>query len=298
MKSFNEKLKSYVSLVDLSLDGFVQVIDDAQKTISEASRYSLLVGGKRIRPVLCLATAELFDTDKSDFLPYACAIEMIHTFSLIHDDLPAMDNDDYRRGRLTSHKVFGEGVAVLTGDSLLNKAYETMLSDCIINPKKGKIEAISAICTATGDNGMIGGQIIDLESENKSIPYDLLKKMHSMKTGALIKVPVIAACYIAQTPADIVAVLEQYASLIGLAFQIKDDILDVTSDSESMGKTVGKDAKSKKSTYISLFGISKAKELLEETTNQAFACLNNIENRGFDVKFLKNFTKYLLKREN
>lgn len=295
---FKDKITFYAKSVESGLDRFFPLNNDEQKTISDAARYSLLGGGKRIRPILCLAVGEIFDTPMEDIIPYACAIEMIHTFSLVHDDLPCMDNDDYRRGRLTSHKVFGEGIAVLAGDALANKAYEIMLHDCMMHPKEGKIEAAHAICFATGDNGMIGGQTIDLESEHKKIPYELLKKMHSMKTGALIKAPIMAACFISQAASFEKSIFEQYANSIGLAFQIKDDILDVTSDMETMGKTIGKDASEEKSTYVSLFGLRKAQEILTDTTKQAFRSLESIKAKGYNVEFLEILTEYLLRRIN
>ena len=295
---FKEKVNLFIRSVDDGLNRFFPSSDDVQKTISDAARYSLLGGGKRIRPILCLAVGELFGTPMNDLIPYACAVEMIHTFSLVHDDLPCMDNDDYRRGRLTSHKVYGEGIAVLAGDALANKAYEIMLQDCLAHPKDGKIEAAHVICHATGDKGMIGGQTVDIESEHQKIPYELLKKMHSMKTGALIKAPIMAACFISQATCDEKYIFEQYADAIGLAFQIKDDILDVTSDMETMGKTVGKDVTEEKSTYVSLFGLKKAEEILNTTTDQAFQSLESIKAKGYNVEFLEILTEYLLRRIN
>ncbi|MHB1485393.1 MAG: polyprenyl synthetase family protein [Saccharofermentanales bacterium] len=292
------QMKIYTNLIDSALDRFYPEIQEEQKTISNASRYSLLAGGKRIRPVLCLATGSLFGTSAETLLPYACAIEMIHAFSLIHDDLPGMDNDDYRRGKLTNHKVFGEGIAILAGDALINKAYEIMIADCISYPANGKLEAMFAICKATGDQGMIGGQVIDLESEHKLISKELLKKLHSMKTGALIKAPVIAACRIGQAGADESRILESYADYIGLAFQIKDDILDVTSDSQKMGKTTGKDSASEKSTYVSLYGLEKSQEFLTDTIDRAFQSLNEMKILGYEIGFLNDLTDFLFKREN
>jgi len=293
---FDEKMNEYAKLIEEGLNRYFPQNSTEQQKIVDASRYSLLAGGKRIRPVLCLAVGDLFNTPKEDLMPFACAIEMIHTFSLIHDDLPCMDNDDYRRGRLTNHKVFGEGIAVLAGDALANKAYEIMLCDCMAHPKKGKIEAAYVISEATGENGMIGGQTIDLESEHRQISYDLLKKMHSMKTGALIKAPILASCLISQAAGAEKDLLEEYADAIGLAFQIKDDILDIVSDSEIMGKTVGKDTKEEKSTYVSLFGLPKAEELLQISTEQAFRNLDQIKRKGYDTAFLNLLTDYLLKR--
>jgi len=297
MLLFKEKINQYTSLIEDGLNKYYPEIAGEQQTISKACRYSLLGNGKRIRPVLCLAVGELLCVPFADLLPYACSIEMIHTFSLIHDDLPSMDNDDYRRGRLTCHKVFGEGVAVLAGDSLLNKAYETMLFDCINHPKDGKLQAALIISCSTGDLGMIGGQIIDIESEHKTIGYDLLKKMHSMKTGALIKAPIIAACHIGKANINEHEIFEEYANAIGLAFQIKDDILDVISNSDIMGKTVGKDSLVEKSTYVSIFRIDKAQELLISTTQNAFENLQKLQSVGYDTSFLASFTEYLLKRD-
>lgn len=293
---FQEKMQYYVDLTEENLDRYFPQTPSEQRKIVEAARYSLLAGGKRIRPVLCLAFGEIFGTPLEDLMPFACAVEMIHTFSLIHDDLPGMDNDDYRRGKLTNHKVYGEGIAILAGDALANKAYEIMLQACIDHPQKGKTEAAYAISQATGDRGMIGGQTIDLESEHQRISYDTLKKMHAMKTGALIKAPILAAFHVSKAPQKIKTLMESYADAIGLAFQIKDDILDVVSDSESMGKTVGKDLAGEKSTYVSLFGLQKAEELLQTTTAQAFDSLEKIRNMGYDTGFLYSLTDYLLKR--
>ncbi len=295
---FQTKMEDYLKIVESGLDRFFPASCEPQKTVSEAARYSLLAGGKRIRPVLCLSVGALFGTPAQELLPYACAIEMIHTFSLIHDDLPAMDNDDYRRGRLTCHKIYGEGIAVLAGDALANKAYEIMLEDCSKCPKQEKIDAAAVICRATGDCGMIGGQTIDLESEHQKIPVDLLRKMHAMKTGALIKAPVLAACSLSKAPEDILAALSQYADALGLAFQIKDDILDVTSDSKTMGKTIGKDCLEEKSTYVTLFGLEKAQDILQETTRQAFSVLQTVKTRGYDTGFLEDLTDYLLQRKS
>ena len=309
---FKEKMSEYAMLVETSLKRFLPQIEGEQQTIAEAARYSLLDGGKRIRPVLCLAVGDLLDshredllpqredlhTSRKDLLPYGCAIEMIHAFSLIHDDLPCMDNDDYRRGRLTSHKVFGEGIAVLAGDALINRAYEIMLEDCAEHPRKGKIEAVLGIAAATGMCGMIGGQTMDLENEHRRISHETLMRMHRMKTGALIKAPVTASCLICQAPTLESHLLGDYAEAIGLAFQIKDDVLDATSDRETLGKTAGKDFAEEKSTYVSLFGLPKAEELLKTTTVDAFRHLDTLKEMGYDTVFLHGLTEFLLQRKN
>ncbi len=301
---FKEKMNEYAMLIETSLRRFLPQIEGDQRTIAEAARYSLLDGGKRIRPILCLAAGDLLCSHqkdlfppREDLLPYACAIEMIHAFSLIHDDLPCMDNDDYRRGRLTSHKVYGEGIAVLAGDALINRAYEIMLEDCTEHPSKGKIEAIQAIASSTGMYGMIGGQTMDLENEHRRISYETLMRMHRMKTGALIKAPVTASCLICQAPLLESRLLGDYAEAIGLAFQIKDDVLDATSDRETLGKTAGKDFAENKSTYVSLFGILKAEELLKTTTDDAFRHLNTLKKMGYDTVFLDGLTEFLLQRK-
>jgi len=298
MVNFTEEINIYKNTIDNKLTDCYPEIDGEQSIISQACRYSLLAGGKRIRPILCLATSRMLGVDINKVIEFACAIEMIHTFSLIHDDLPGMDNDDFRRGRKTCHKIYGEAIAILAGDALLNKAYENMIRECIDYPSEGKVKAMYSISKATGEYGMIGGQVIDIQSEDKEISFELLKKLHAMKTGALLKAPVMVALSIAEADEKTKKTLEKYADDIGLAFQIKDDILDVVSTTEEMGKTVGKDAKSKKSTYVTLLGLELANEKLESTIKSAFSQLDKLENYGFNVEFLKELTNYLLIRKN
>ena len=298
MVDFKRKLDNYKSIIDDKLYSCFPEISEEHGLISQACRYSLLAGGKRIRPVLCLAVAEMLDTKLTDVLDFACAIEMIHTFSLIHDDLPGMDNDDFRRSRPTCHKVYGEAIAILAGDALLNKAYDNMIKHCMDNPSAGKMRAMHLISRATGENGMIGGQVIDILSEDKSISFELLKKLHLMKTGALLKAPVMVAANIAESDDKTKNLLEKYSEESGLAFQIKDDILDVVSTTEEMGKTVGKDEKSNKSTYVTLLGLKTSEIQLEASIDRAAGYLDELERSGFKVDFLKELTYYLLKRKN
>jgi len=298
MLNFKEELDYYKKIIDDKLMECFPGIEGEHGLISQACNYSLLAGGKRIRPVLSLATAKMLGVEIGEVIEFACAIEMIHTFSLIHDDLPGMDNDDFRRGRPTCHKVYGEAIAILAGDALLNKAYDNMLSHSIKYPSEGKIKAMHTISKATGEYGMIGGQTIDILSEDKQISFELLKNLHSMKTGALLKAPVMIASNIANVNNQTSELLEKYSEDIGLAFQIKDDILDVVSTSEEMGKTVGKDAISNKSTYVTLLGLELAQEHLESAVKSAYEQLDKLENNGYKVDFFRDLTYYLLKRKN
>ncbi len=294
--NFKEKQQSYADIVNNFLENYLRENDLPEKSIYSAMRYSLLAGGKRLRPVLAIAACELLGGKINEILPFACAIEMIHTYSLIHDDLPAMDNDDYRRGKLTNHKKYGEALAILAGDGLLNLAFELMLestaNDC--NNISEKVKAMSYIARSSGIHGMIAGQVIDTESENKEISYQTLEYMHRYKTGALIKAPVLSSAIICKASDEDYTSLEGYADNLGLAFQIKDDILDVEGNTEMLGKKVGSDESKKKTTYVSLYGIEKSKQLLNETTRKA---IGNIERFGSDAAFLKELAEYLIVRE-
>ena len=264
-----------------------------QRNIYESQIYSISNGGKRLRPVLALAVCEALKGKKEYVLPFAAAIEKIHTYSLVHDDLPAMDNDDYRRGKLSTHKVYGEALGILTGDALLNSAFETMSECCekYLHDCPDMIKAMSYITRAAGCEGMIGGQVIDIESEGKgTMSYELLRKMHSYKTGALIKAPVIASAIICNSSKDVIHALEKYSVALGLAFQIKDDLLDVEGEFDKLGKTIGKDSKNKKPTYVTSFGIQRAQELLEEATSMA---INSVKIPEINSGFLIYLAKYL-----
>lgn len=294
---FKEQLEEYISLVNEYLDRYVAEKELPEKSVYTSMRYSLLAGGKRLRPVLALAVCDMLGGRREEVLPFACAVEMIHTYSLIHDDLPAMDNDDYRRGRLTNHKVYGEALAILAGDGLLNLAFEVML-ESILKSKENqelKVRAAAVIAKASGVEGMIAGQVIDLESENKKIAAEILDRMHRHKTGALIKAPVVSAAVLCGAGGDSISKLECFAQNLGLAFQIKDDILDVEGSLEKLGKKTGSDAQKDKSTYVSLYGLEKSKEMLNEITEEAVMSLKDF---GEKAVFLEKLAKYLVNRDN
>ena len=240
------------------------------ETIAKGMEYAILNGGKRLRPFLLFVILELLNENINKGVKSAIALEMIHSYSLVHDDLPALDNDDYRRGKLTTHKVFGEAEGILIGDSLLTYAFyvlsqknlELLSSEQIVN-------IISKTSEYAGINGMIGGQMIDIQSENKKIDLETLKYIHSHKTGKLIKLPIEIACIIANVEKDKREVLEEYADLIGLAFQVKDDILDVEGTFEDLGKPVGSDVDLHKATYPSILGMEESKKILNDTVEKA-----------------------------
>ncbi len=245
-----------------------------------------MAGGKRLRPVLSLAVCDMLEGDREDVMPFACAIEMIHAYSLIHDDLPCMDNDDFRRGKPTNHKVFGEAKAILAGDALLNTACEIMLDAVLADDRDplGKAAAARIIMDAAGSAGMIAGQIIDLESEHASISFEELCRMHRLKTGALIRASILSAARLCRADQKIWEALDRYGQYIGLAFQIKDDLLDYEGDAEVIGKSTGSDEKNHKSTYVTLLGIKKAKELLKETVEEAVKVLKDLQSADFLIK--------------
>ena len=246
------------------------------ETIAKGMEYAILNGGKRLRPFLLFLTLELLNEDIKKGVKSAIALEMIHSYSLVHDDLPALDNDDYRRGKLTTHKVFGEAEGILIGDSLLTYAFyilsqknlKFLSSEQIVN-------IISKTSEYAGINGMIGGQMIDIESENKKIDLETLKYIHSHKTGKLIKLPIEIACIIANVEKDKREFLEEYADLIGIAFQVKDDILDVEGTFEELGKPVGSDIDLHKATYPSILGMEESKKILNDTVEKAKEIIKN-----------------------
>ena len=264
--------------------------------IYQAMEYSLMSGGKRIRPVLLMAAVDAVGTPNfkgENFLSVASAVEMIHTYSLIHDDLPAMDNDDYRRGKPTNHKVFGEATAILAGDALLTLAFEV-----ITRQKNVKfhvlLEVVKELAEAAGASGMVGGQSIDLESENKKIDLATLKKMHLGKTGALFRASIRAGAILAHASDKKLLALTKYAENFGLAFQITDDILDVEGNQETIGKPVGSDEKNHKSTYVALTSLDEAKKLADEAVQNA---LDAIKDFGEEADFLRDIVQYLPKRK-
>ncbi|HHY63669.1 MAG TPA: polyprenyl synthetase family protein [Clostridiaceae bacterium] len=284
--SFNEKYREYQDIAENWLNSIAGKYLPSGDGIHEAMNYSLMAGGKRIRPVLSIAVCDMLKCDRDYIMPYAAAIELIHTYSLIHDDLPCMDNDDFRRGKPTSHKVFGEAMAVLAGDGLLNLAYEIMIADMAKKGDSGlnKTETALLIAEAAGISGMIGGQVMDIKSENRDITYEELCSMHRMKTGAMIKAAALVPAVLFGAGDEILSNLAVYAENIGLAFQIKDDILDLEGTGETLGKPVGSDEKNKKATFVSKLGINKARELLDQTVEKAVEALATLENNDFLVK--------------
>ncbi|HPY56256.1 MAG TPA: polyprenyl synthetase family protein [Sedimentibacter sp.] len=292
---FKEWFKEKVSIVDEYLGQIIEVKENPQKIIYQAVNYSLLSGGKRLRPVLFLGAYELFRDDLKKALPFACAMEMIHTYSLIHDDLPAMDNDDYRRGKLSNHKKFGEARAILAGDALLNKAFETGLDAAINFKGMNAIKALKLIADSSGTEGMIGGQVIDIDGENKISSIEDLKYMYSLKTGAIIKSSVTAGATLAGATENEIKLLENYAEKVGIAFQIMDDILDVTSTQEKLGKLIGSDAANNKTTYLTFKSIDEARKDVEKFTEEAIKSLSLFGNRAI---YLIELAKYLTSREN
>ena len=269
--------------VEAALEAALPAEGEWPATIHAACRYSLMAGGKRIRPVLVLAAGEAVGGAREELLPLACAVEMIHTYSLIHDDLPAMDNDDLRRGKPTSHKVFGEAIAILAGDALLTRAFDLLAE---IPPgwddgrARRRLAAIAVLGEACGTRGLIGGQVMDLESEGKAIGAADLERLHRAKTGALLGACVRGGAILGGADAPALAALERYAAAIGLAFQVVDDVLDATEDSASLGKTAGKDAAAHKATYVSVHGLDRARAMAAELRQQALDAVAPFGPRG------------------
>ena len=260
--------------------------------LAESMEYSLMAGGKRLRPILVMAAADAVGARGTDFVQAACGIEMIHTYSLIHDDLPAMDNDDYRRGKLTNHKVFGEALAILAGDALLTQAFEVILRQQGV-PAQVLLEVLREMSIAAGPNGMVGGQVIDMLSEGKRISMEELRKMHMGKTGALFRAAIRSGAILGGASEAQLAALTTYADCFGLAFQITDDNLDVVGDEAVIGKPVGSDERNEKSTYVTLTSLDEAKKLAADTVQQA---LEALEIFGDEAKFLRDLVKMLLER--
>ncbi len=256
-------------------------------------RYSLFAGGKRMRPAICLAAAAACGGKEQDAMPLACAVECVHTYSLVHDDLPAMDNDDYRRGKLTNHKVFGEGVAVLAGDALLTQAFE-IAAQCKGWPRYSHQDIIFELARASGSLQLIAGQVADLEAEGRRISAPQLRYIHERKTSALLCCSVRLGGMSANcTPGQLEA-LTRFGYHVGLAFQVIDDILDVTQTSEQLGKTAGKDVKAQKATYPSIVGLKRARQIAAELTEEAFSALRGFRGRA---QALEALADYLLKRD-
>jgi geranylgeranyl diphosphate synthase type II len=276
------------------LDRLVPSESTPPELLHRAMRYSLLAGGKRLRPALVLAAGESFGADTDDLMPAACAIEMIHTYSLIHDDLPAMDNDDLRRGRPTCHKAFGEAVAILAGDALLTQAFRVLAADSPARNAERQLRVIREVATAAGTvEALIGGQMADIESEGKKVDDSALEYIHRSKTGAMISASVVVGGTVAGASENEVERLREYGQRIGLAFQIADDILDVTSTSEQLGKTPGKDQAANKATYPAIHGIAGSEARARELVVEAVGIVSTL---GLKTRTLEEIARFIIAR--
>ena len=293
-------LKVYLNerraFVDEALRGFLPGPEGPAADIIRAMHYSLFAGGKRLRPILCMAGAEAVGGEAQDVLPVACAIELIHTYSLIHDDLPLMDNDDMRRGRPTNHKVFGEAVALLAGNGLLTEAFHLMThSDLEKGVEPGALlRVIGLIATAAGHEGMVGGQGVDIQSEGKKVDPSIVEFIHTHKTGALIAASVSSGAVLAGGEEDRVKALTSYGKSIGLAFQISDDILDIEGNSQELGKNIGSDARQGKITYPTVIGLGRSKEIQRDLVELAIESLESFDDRADP---LRHIARYITERK-
>ncbi len=291
MSYFEENLSLKRELIENYIINDMNFNDCSYNTVLDAMNYSVKAGGKRIRPLLMLGAYEIFSDDPQKILPFCAAIEYIHTYSLIHDDLPSMDNDDLRRGMPTCHIKYGEAMAILAGDALLNYAYEKMLESDLENSK----QAMKVIATAAGKDGMIGGQVIDIENEGKFIELKLLNELHALKTGALIRGACLAGAVLGGANEEDAALIAEFGSLIGMSFQIKDDILDKISSADELGKPTGSDEKNGKTTYLSHFSVEECEDMIKQMTLRANEIIDAFGERG---EFLKGIAKMLIERNN
>ncbi len=289
-----EQLEYYAEITEAALDKYLPDTQCLQSSVIKAARYSLSAGGKRIRPALVMEFCRVCGGDAEDALPVACAIEMMHTFSLIHDDLPCMDDDDMRRGKPSCHKAFGEGTALLAGDALAMLPYQ-IIAEAALKKRisaDAALRIISLLGERSGIFGMIGGQVIDTENEGRELQTNILLEMYRMKTGALLDFCCRAGCIAAGAGAEKQLAASEYAKKLGLAFQIKDDILDVTADEKLLGKPVGSDAESGKHTYVAAVGLEAARKEAERLTDEAIKALDAFDDTGFLVEL----TEFLLER--
>ena len=292
---FKQALKERANQVESLLKTYMPSEEGYQKIIIESMNYSLSAGGKRLRPILTMEACKAVGGNVEDSIPFAMAIEMIHTYSLIHDDLPALDNDDLRRGKKTNHIVYGEDMAILAGDALLNYAFEVMLSNSIDKKNPNKyLKAINEIAKASGIYGMIGGQVVDIQSENKQISKDKLDYIHNNKTAAIIIGCMRAGAIIGDATSNQLEKITKYAKNIGLSFQIVDDILDILGDESKLGKKVGSDIENQKSSYPSLLGLEESKNIAHELIQEAKDSIKTINE---ETKFLRDLADYIIDRE-
>lgn len=291
MQSLETYLETQQQRVEAALDRYLPAPGAYPPALSEAMRYSVFAGGKRVRPILLLAAASAVGGDGEAVLPAACAMEFVHTYSLIHDDLPAMDDDDYRRGQPTSHKVFGEAVAILAGDALLTYAFEVMAGPDLTNRFAPAVllEATHCLARAAGFSGMVGGQVVDMASEGRKVPLDVLEYIHRHKTAALLGAAVIIGGLLGGGSAPQLAALKRYGRAIGLAFQIADDVLDVEGDSAALGKQIGQDEKHGKATYPALLGMEASRHRAAALLNEALAALSDFDAAAERLRQLARF---------
>lgn len=292
----NKKITEFSSILEENLYKYFDAYLDDYKEVFDSMRYSVENGGKRVRPLLTLLFCDACGGNVLQAVPMATAVEYIHTYSLIHDDLPCMDNDDFRRGKPSNHKVYGEATALLAGDGLLTAAFERISAWCKagLYDAEVAVNAIEELSRCAGSRGMIGGQIIDLANENNlHVKIETLQLLDDLKTGALIEAACVMGCIVAKADEDKIDAARTFASKIGLAFQIKDDILDVTSTAEKLGKPIGSDAQNGKSTYVGILGIEKCQALVEELTNDAIKALDTFPENDA----LLEYAEYLAKRD-
>jgi geranylgeranyl diphosphate synthase type II len=290
-------LKKKREIVDRSLEALVPPASTFPPTVFDAMRYSLFAGGKRVRPILAIAAAEALGAKTAGLLPIAGSLELIHTYSLIHDDLPAMDNDDLRRGRPTCHKVYGDAIAILAGDGLLNLAFEVLSDPRRLKavPANRMLSITAEVARASGVFGMVGGQVVDMESEGKDVDFPTLEYIHTHKTGAMLRASVRIGALYGRANEQRLRALTRYGEYVGLAFQIADDILDLTGTQEEIGKDVGSDLKKGKKTFPSFYGLAESRKRAQEVSDRAIAALKN-----FDAKAdpLRELARYIITRVN
>lgn len=293
--NFQDELKRRTDEIEEMFRSFLPAEEGFARTMAQAMNYSMLAGGKRLRPMLIQETYRLFGGTEKVAEPFMAGMEMIHTHSLIHDDLPALDNDDYRRGRLTTHKVYGEAMGVLSGVALLNYAYETMLQAFSLTEDQDRVIcALKVMAEKTGIHGMLGGQSVDVENDGKPLEKEMLDYIYRNKTSALIEASMMTGAILAGADEQQVAVVEEAAGNIGLAFQIQDDILDVTGDASVTGKAAGSDEKNQKTTYVTLEGLSKARKEVEALSAAAIGDLDKLPGNN---EFLEQLIRLLVNRE-
>ena len=291
---FKIELNNRVAEIEALLKEYLPKEEGLQKTVIEALNYSLMAGGKRLRPMLMNETYKLFGGSSKVVEPFMVALEMIHNYSLVHDDLPAMDNDEYRRGKKTTHAVYGECMGILAGDALLNMAFEVAATAFDIELNSRVAKALKILANNAGIYGMIGGQVVDIESENKQVPLETIEFIHRLKTGALIEAAMTIGAVLGGASDDEVQTVSKVAYNVGLAFQIQDDILDVTSTTEVLGKPVGSDEKNNKSTYVSIKGLEQSKKDVEELSKSAIELLDSLDRKN---EFLDALLLSLINRE-